>query len=145
MGKLVRLTLAAQGITPDTEAVRTYQAQKFGCVAGGTVIAELMPLPSRNISQWIYSTLGGVPGIETREQDLELYRPRRVALLRGAIQAAAPRAVVFLGTSERDTWAQIAGTRFVEGPADATWGQVGATRFVVLDASNGVRCEERLF
>jgi hypothetical protein len=30
LGKLVRLTLAAEGLSPDTEAVRLYQAQKFG-------------------------------------------------------------------------------------------------------------------
>ena len=48
-----------------------------------------------------YSSLAGIPGLETRERSVQQYRPRRVALLREAIQAAAPRAVVFLGTSER--------------------------------------------
>ena len=128
----MRLTLTAQGITPDTESVRMYQAQKFGCVGGGTVIAEMMPLPSRNLSQWIYSSLTGILGLETREQYVQQYRPRRVALLREAIQAAAPRAVVFLGTSERETWAQIAGTHFIDGPAGAAWAQMGATRLVML-------------
>ena len=80
----------------------------------------------------LHSSFTGIPGLETREQYVQRYRPRRVALLREAIQAAAPRAVVFLGTSERDTWAQIAGMHFVEGPAGAAWAQMGATRLVML-------------
>jgi hypothetical protein len=91
-----------------------------------------MPLPSRNTSQWIYASLAGVPSLETRESYLRQYRPLRISLLREAIRAAAPRAVVFLGVSERDTWAEIAETRFVNGPAGASWAQVSGTRFVVL-------------
>ena len=79
-----------------------------------------------------YSSLAGIPGLETREQYVQQYRPRRVALLREVIQAAVPKAVVFLGTSERETWAQIAGSEFVDGPAGAAWAQMGATRLVVL-------------
>jgi hypothetical protein len=132
LGKLVRLMLALEGVTADTENVRSYQAEKFGRVGGGSVIAELMPLPSRNVSQWIYGSLCDVPSLETRDSYVQRYRPVRVALIRDALRAANPRAVVFLGTSEKHTWAEIAGSPFVDGPAGASWAEGDSTRFVVL-------------
>lgn len=132
LGKLVRLLLAAQRQVVDTESVRYHQAEKFGCASGESVIADLMPLPSRNVSTWIYSSLIGVPDLESRESYLRRYRPKRVALLREAIHAASPKAVVFIGSSETNTWAEIAGAAFAEGSEGAAWARVGPTRFVVL-------------
>jgi hypothetical protein len=132
LGKLVRLLLAAQGQPTDSESVRRHQAEKFGCTSGGSVIAELMPLPSRNISEWIYSSLTDVPNLDSRESYLRRYRPLRLALLQRTIREAAPKAVAFVGTSEIDTWSEVAGVRFVEGVGGAQWSQVGPTRFVVL-------------
>ncbi len=132
LGKLVRLVLAAQGQATDPESVRRHQAETFGCTAGGSVIGELMPLPSRNISEWIYSSLSAVPGLESREAYLRRYRPVRLALLQRAIRGAGPKAVVFIGTSETETWSEVVGQRFVQGPGGAGWCEVGLTRFVVL-------------
>jgi hypothetical protein len=132
LGKLVRLVLASQGQRIDPESVRRHQAEKFGSMPGGSVMAELMPLPSRNISQWIYSSLTDVPGLESREAYLRRYRPVRLALLQRAIRDAAPRAVVFVGTSETETWSEVAGQSFVQGHGGASWCEVGPTRFVVL-------------
>lgn len=132
LGRLVRVVLAAQGQATDSESVRRHQAETFGRTAGGSVIAELMPLPSRNISEWIYSSLSAVPGLESREAYLRRYRPQRMALLQQTIRDAAPKAVVFIGTSERDTWSEVAGQKFVQGPGGAGWCEVGLTRFVVL-------------
>src|SRR5262245_27460390 len=101
-------------------------------MSGGSVIAELMPLPSRNISRWIYSSLSEVPGLESRETYIRRYRPIRLALLQRAIRDAAPTAVVFVGTSEAATWSEVAGHGFVRGPGGASWCEVGQTRFVVL-------------
>lgn len=132
LGKLVRLVLAAKGISPTIDAVRNYQAHRFGRLNEGTVIAELMPLPSRNVSHWIYSALTDVPGLHTREAYLQEYRPKRLALLRDAIRAAAPRAVVFLGLSEAQTWAEIADAPYTQGPEGVQWTRSGSTRFAIL-------------
>lgn len=132
LGKLVRVVLASQGQVADRASVRRHQAETFGCTPGGSVIAELMPLPSRTISEWIYSSLESVPGLESREAYLRRYRPLRLALLQQIIRDAAPKAVVFIGTSEWDTWSEVAGQRFVLGPGGASWCEAGRTRFVVL-------------
>jgi hypothetical protein len=131
LGSLVRMMLASQGIVPTPDAVRRYQSAHFGSAKGETVIAELMPLPSRSITDWIYSE-SGVPGLETRESYLRTYRPMRVELLREAIRRAAPRSVVFLGLTGAATWAEIAGASFTRGPAGADWVTVGPTRFVIV-------------
>ena len=132
LGKLVRVVLASQGQPIDSDSVRRHQAETFGRMAGGSVIAELMPLPSRNISQWIYSSLGAAPELQSRDAYLRHYRPLRLALLQRAIREAAPRAVVFIGTSEMETWSAVAGKRFTQGRGGANWCEVGPTRFVVL-------------
>lgn len=130
LGKLVRVVLASQGIEPTPEVVRKYQAQRFGCANEQTVIAELMPLPSRSLSDWIYAATG-VPGLETRDAYVREYRPLRTELLRAAISIYAPRAVVFMGLTESETWAQIAASEFADGPAGALWASSGVTRFVI--------------
>ena len=63
--------LASQGAAPTPEAVGVYQAHKLGRLEGQTVVAELMPLPSRNACEWIYSAVAGVPGLLTREAYVE--------------------------------------------------------------------------
>jgi hypothetical protein len=131
LGSLVRMMLASHGVAPTSDAVRRYQSDHFGSAKGETVIAELMPLPSRSITDWIYSATG-VPGLETREAYLRTYRPMRVELLREAIRSAAPRSVVFLGLTGASTWAEIAGGPFTKGPAGADWATAGPTRFVIV-------------
>ena len=91
--KLIRLFLAFSGTPITTQIVREYQAGAFATRGGETVIAELMPLPSRNMS---------VPALATREAYIERYRPLRTGLLQSAIAAAAPRVVVFVGFTALD-------------------------------------------
>jgi len=132
LGKLVRLILALEGKVPTPDVVREYQAHQFGRLDGQTVIAELMPLPCRNVSDWIYSAVNGVPELITREAYVDAYRRPRIALLRAAIRASAPRVVVFIGLSETETWAEIADQPFADGPANALWARSGQTRWVIL-------------
>src|SRR3954465_2211844 len=132
LGKLVRLVLASQGTTPTSEAVRSYQANELGHLGSSTVLAELMPLPSRNVKSWIYSRVAGVPHLKTRQAYVNHYRLIRCELLRSAIRVAAPRAVVFVGVSEMAKWAEIAETRFAEGSEGAWWARAGTTEFVVV-------------
>lgn len=130
LGKLIRILLASQGVAPTIEAIRRYQATRFAVRNQQTVIAELMPLPSRNVSEWIYAATG-VPGLETRQAYMRAYRPARLALLRNAIQAAVPQTVVFLGLTEAATWSEIAQATFAEGAGGANWGSSNGTRFVI--------------
>jgi hypothetical protein len=93
-----------------------------------------MPLPSRNVSAWIYSSLADVPGLESRESYLLRYRPVRISLLRDAIRGSvAEGSRAFVGTTESATWAEIAGADFRQGPARADWAHLGPTRFVILN------------
>jgi hypothetical protein len=131
LGSLVRMMLASQGRVPTADSVRQYQSQRFGSTAGETVIAELMPLPSRSIGDWIYAATA-VPGLETRADYVRTYRPMRIALLRDAIQRATPRSVVFLGLTGTETWGEIANGQFAEGSAGALWATVGKTRYVIV-------------
>jgi hypothetical protein len=56
----------------------------------------------------------------------------RIELLRAAIRTFAPRAIVFMGLTESETWAQIAPSAFADGPAGALWASSGTTRFVIV-------------
>jgi hypothetical protein len=131
LGKLVRLFLAFNGTPISTKVVREYQASAFGTRHGDTVIAELMPLPSRNVSEWIYSGIAGVPALATREAYTQQYRRLRTGLLHAAIAAAAPHVVVFVGFTALDSWAQVAGVTF-KRKADAYCATAGRTEFVVV-------------
>ncbi len=91
-----------------------------------------MPLPSRNLSEWIYAALVDVPGLARRDTYVDTYRSVRVTLLRAAIEAAAPRAVVFVGLTEAQTRTEIAGVSFAPAPQGALWARSGATRFVIV-------------
>jgi hypothetical protein len=130
LGKLVRIALASEGIEATPDVVRRYQASRFACANGQTVIAELMPLPSRNVSEWIYSATG-LPALASRDSYVREYRPLRIRLLREAVRMLAPRRVVFLGVSEFDTWAEVAAAKFDQGPGGAFWGASGPTGFVI--------------
>jgi hypothetical protein len=96
LGKLVRLLLASKGTETTSDAVRFYQSKRFGAVTGESMIAELMPLPSRSVSDWIYAPTG-VPGLETRDAYVRTYRHLRIEILGEAIRTAAPQSVVSLG------------------------------------------------
>lgn len=80
---------------------------------GGEDLGEL----ERRLSAWIDSGAG--PFADLREYCSRLGEHR-------------PKAVVFLGISESNTWSEIAQGRFVEGPAGACWARVGSTRYVVV-------------
>lgn len=140
LGPLIRLTLASQRYASDDSAVRAYQANRFARLNGGTMIAELMPLPSRNVAKWIYSSLNDVPGLQSRRAYLREYRSRRISLLREAILEAAPQTVVFLGMSAVRHWTDIAGVPFEKGPAGAMWARSEKTRFVAVThpAAHGI-------
>lgn len=132
LGKLIRVALSFQGVQSSHEAIRGHQAARFGCADGGSVIAELMPLPSRSTTEWIYRDIGDVAALCNRETYVAEFQAKRVALLRSALRSAAPRAVVFIGLSALAAWAEVAGVSFTEGPAGARWASVGQTRYVVV-------------
>jgi hypothetical protein len=130
LGKLVRIVLAAHGIEPTPERIRSYQSERFATTAGDTMIGELMPLPSRSVSEWIY-TASGLPDLATRDAYVQAWQPRRIALLKDAIAVAKPAAVVCLGVSAQPMWSAIAGVRFTPGPGGAFWASSETTRFIV--------------
>ncbi len=132
LGKLACVALALEGREPNTESVRRFQADSLGQNGGSTLIAELMPLPSRNLRQWIYANLE-MPELETRDAYQANFVQKRTCLLRETIRQTAPRAVVFLGLLKVKTWQDIAGVVFKEpGAGGALWASHGPTDFVVI-------------
>jgi hypothetical protein len=131
LGKLVRIALAIEGREPTTAAIRDYQARELGHLGGTTVVAELMPLPSRNVSTWIYSQLG-MPTLSSRHSYLREYRELRLNVLRDAIRSARPDAVIFLGLAELETWTRVAGEPMSRGAAGAFWTQSASTTFATV-------------
>jgi hypothetical protein len=130
LGRIIRIVLASRGIEATPERIRRYQAEAFATAGGETMIGELMPLPSRTVSDWIYGATG-IPSLSTRTEYVRRFQPQRVALLREAINVAKPRAVIFLGITALETWKLVAGLELVAGAGGALWGNSTHSRFVV--------------
>ena len=105
-GMLVRSVLLANGIQATANTVLHYQAEKLARRKGETALLELMPLPSRRTSDWIYSKIG-IQSLESRKEYIAALQQERIRSLTDLIVAEAPASVVFYGG--RRAWPGLLG------------------------------------
>jgi hypothetical protein len=91
------LMLRKSGAIPTLAARRKYQAERLGRRDGDTLLAELLPYPHSDTSQWLYADLSRFASRE--DYELELL-PKRIALLRQLIDKYCPDIVVCYGKSQ---------------------------------------------
>lgn len=111
-GGVLRVLLHAQGRPATTDAVKAYQRAELGRTDGNDCVLELMPLPSPGLGDWHYREWSSLAHLQNRMLYMEHVAPTRARHLQDRIAEYQPRLVVFYGTSYRDRWEQIAGTRF---------------------------------
>ena len=134
LGKMIRVVLAARGRDASVEAVKEYQRSEFGRVGKETLIAELLPLPSRSVGDWIYGDICDLPYLKTREAYRTELRPKRVELLGRLIDRHEPHAVVMVGWSYSEEWKAITKAPLEERDTPHPGilvGSRGKTQFVV--------------
>lgn len=112
--KAIRILLSSQGINPTQEMVRTYQSEQFARVNSETCILELLPLPSRSISHWIYADYSFLEILQNRQTYIKEIAPIRVCYLKNKINSFKPKWVVFFGVNYKYQlyWNEIANVTF---------------------------------
>jgi hypothetical protein len=100
----IRTLLAARGLPTDPNAVRQYQASRFGRADGETCLLEINPLcrPSTEIPAYAI----GTEGLTDPETVRARYTQARVDRIRARITAHRPSVVLIAGLGNRD-WAQV--------------------------------------
>jgi hypothetical protein len=99
----------------DTDTLRQLQASEFGAKNGLAALLELLPLPSKDKSSWIYSSFSAsIPMLASRAKYEATMRPQRIATLRALIAEYRPRAVICYGMSELRAWESLIDARFSE-------------------------------
>lgn len=89
------LMLRREGVTNPTKAQRlAYQQERLGKRGGETLVAELMPYPSRSASDWpdIYAQR-----FRNRKTYLEELAPRRCSLIRDLLRTSPRELIVCYG------------------------------------------------
>jgi hypothetical protein len=132
--KLIRVVLSAEGPTPTTEQIRTYQEQRLGRAGGLDCILELLPLPSPGLARWLfYSEHSRLPYLRDRATYTNHVVPLRIAHLQERIGQYHPAAVIFYGAGYTSWWREIAGVDFQAAPiAKVAVAEKGPTRFVIM-------------
>lgn len=106
---LIRLLLAAEGVSADVERVRRFQRTELGRIGGTNTLIELFPLPSRSTSDWLYRAHSAISCLQSREAYYQVVGPTRVRHLRERIQQHRPKAVICYGLGHRQWFERIAG------------------------------------
>jgi hypothetical protein len=112
---LMLLLQAYHSAPSDNDTLRRLQAHEFGASDGSVALLELLPLPSRSKTNWIYAPLAGdIPMLESRTIYEATIRPQRIRQLRSLIAEHAPRVLVCYSMSERPAWEAIVGRQLIE-------------------------------
>jgi hypothetical protein len=105
--KVIRVILSEMALPHETEDVREYQQNYLGRIGESTALLELMPLASRNIKEWHYSSWFENPVLFSREKYQNTITPRRIAEIRDQIDKQHPRVVIFYGSTYEEYWQKI--------------------------------------
>lgn len=99
----------------DADTLRRLQAREFGASDGPVALLELLPLPSRSKTSWIYAPLmRDIPMLESRARYEATLRPRRIRQLRSLIAEHSLQVLVCYGMSERTAWEAVVGGQLNE-------------------------------
>jgi hypothetical protein len=140
---LIRILLSSKGQIPTTEQVREYQRTSLGRLAGNTYLAELFPLPSPSLGDWLYAQHSALPYLVDRRTYRQHCFTFRSAHLRKRINEYRPVVVVFYGFSYRMYWQEVAGVDLLPESDGVYTGRNGSTLFIVTrhPADRGVTNE----
>jgi hypothetical protein len=109
---LIRLILACEGRSTDSEAARSYQSNALGRQDGDNCLLELLPLPSPSVGQWIYGAHSSLPELQDRATYLRTVSPARIRHFQDRISQHQPKAVVFYSRNYQHWWEQVVGAPF---------------------------------
>lgn len=109
---LIRLILAAEARSTDTESARAYQGTALGRTDGNNCLLELLPLPFQSVGHWIDGDHSSLPELRDRESYVRTVAPARVRHIRERIRQHRPRALVFYSRAYQTWWEQIADASF---------------------------------
>lgn len=135
--KLIRILLSIEGEIPSLDAVKTYQATRWGRSDSDNCLLELLPLPSPSTGKWLYGNHSALPHLGTREAYGNHYAEQRSLHIKSRIEEYEPDVVVFYGFDEwyRQWWKLIAGVEFTlanVGGHKAYLGSNGHTVFAIV-------------
>jgi hypothetical protein len=107
---------------------------------GETLLAELMPLPAKNITTWYANDLN-ILELRSRREYREALAPARIAHLKGKILQHQPHVAIFYGA--RRAWPRLLDINFRAGDA-CDCSRLGGTLLLTMKhpAAHGVRREE---
>lgn len=127
---------------PTKEEIREHQ----GLILGDkekkeSTTIELMPLPSQkaNESTWLYSKYN-IPGLNSRNEYIEKYKPERVKKLKELIEKHHPKLVIFYSIGYLQEWTEIIGQEPIKITDQMYFINKGNTNFCILPqgASHGM-------
>lgn len=122
---------------PSQEEIRQHQGLVLGdSVQKETSTIELMPLPSQKAheSTWLYKNYG-VLGLNSREEYLNTYKPKRVQELKNLIERYSPKLVIFYSIGYLSEWTEIIGSKPTKITEQMYFIQKGKTNFCILPQS----------
>lgn len=132
----IRFQLAASGQVPDIQSVRTFQKSVWGRHSSRTCLLELMPLPKRSATSWMYNEWTNIPELWSRSLYFAHFAAKRAERLKVLLGDNRPRVVVFFGKSPEFAchWPWIAGVRPQDWIKRANWHQCdwNGTRFIIV-------------
>ena len=109
-GRLIRIILSIENVYIDREVIRNYQINKLGRNNENNLLLELLPLPNKSTSHWIFGDLD-IPFLKTRHSYLQFYLPKRKECIKKLILEQKPKVVIFYSTTQQyiSVWKEIIG------------------------------------
>ena len=103
--KFIQILLALENKDfEDIKLRKEFQKYNLGDEKSNHAIIELMPLPEKNISSWVYSKFSNLSYLGNRKSYFEEVLPKRIALLRRKIKEHKPNLIVFCSNSYNLYW-----------------------------------------
>jgi hypothetical protein len=138
---MIRMLLAMDGESTDTESVRIYQRDRLARRGGTTRLTPLFPLPAQSLNHWHYANWSTASHLRNRSAYRAAFESSRVAHLGGAVTQHAPRTVAFFGLTYLPYWSQVAGTELHAAAEGVYVGRRRSTKFIVCKhpATRGIR------
>ncbi len=96
---------------PTKQEIQNYQAFELGnSELKNEAALELMPLPAHKANEdaWLYANYG-IPGLGSRKEYLDAYKPKRIKELNCLIRNYSPRLIIFYSLTYLPDWIEVMG------------------------------------